>query len=81
MKRWLFQLGFGLLLGMAARIALPGHHPGSLATAALLSVVGAAGGGAIAEWALPADLLRQGGFVLAGMGSITALLVQAMVVG
>ena len=84
MRRWLSQLGFGLALGVAARAVLPGHHPGGYALAALLSVLGAAGGGAVAEAVLPAilpkDALRPGGVVLSGIGAIAGLLIQALLV-
>ncbi len=81
MSRWLSQIGFGLALGVAARAVLPGHQAGSFALAALLSVAGAAGGGAVAEAVLPKDALRPGGVVLAGMGTIAALLVYALIAG
>ncbi len=60
---------------------LPGNHTGSYALAALLSVAGAAGGGAVAEAVLPKDALRPGGVLLAGMGTIATLLIYALIAG
>ena len=81
MKRWMFQLAFGLALGVIARALLPGHHSEGYLAPGMLSLVGAAVGGAVAECILPSDLLQQGSFVLAGMGAIATLLIQAVVAG
>ena len=81
MKRWLIQLALGLGLGVAARALLPGHHPGGFLLAAILSLIGAAGGGVVAEMILPKDFVRQGGPVLAGIGAIATLLIQALASG
>ena len=78
MKTRTLQVVFGLAVGVGARAALPGHRPAGLVVALLLSLLGAAGGGMLAEAILPADFLPRGGFMLAGMGAIAALLVQAI---
>ncbi len=80
MRHWLTQLTFGLSLGLAARATLPGHHPGSWLAAAALSGIGAFTGRALAAWALPPEMEGGGGFVLAGLGSLAALLFQAVVI-
>ena len=78
MKRWFLQLAFGLAIGVAARATLPGRHSDTLLMAAVLSGVGAAGGGALARAVLPGDLIRSGGLMLAGLGAIAAQLIQAV---
>jgi hypothetical protein len=81
MKRRLPRICFGLGLGLAARFAMPGHHPGTAGAAIALCLLGSLAGEVIAEHALPSELIRNGSFALAGIGSLAALLVQALVVG
>lgn len=78
MKRRILQVAFGVAVGVGARAALPGRQSAGLFLALLLSLLGAAGGDVLAETILPADFLPRGGFMLAGMGAIAALLVQAV---
>ena len=80
MRRCTAHLVFGFLLGLAAAYALPGHHPGGWAAAAVSSVLGAAAGRILAQWVLPKDLIAQAGFVLAGMGAVAALLLQGVAI-
>lgn len=79
MKHRIPRIAFGLVLGLAARGTLPGHHPGTLGVAAALSLLGASAGEVFAELALPPEMVGRGSLVLAGIGSLTALLVQAVI--
>lgn len=81
MRRRFLQLVFGLALGFGAQASLPGRHPGGVLLVGGLSLLGAAGGGALAEAILPRAYARRGGFILAGMGAIAMLLIQAVAAG
>ncbi len=78
MKRsW--QLAFGLALGLCLRLILPGHHALGLAATAIASLAGAAIGTGLAGFLLPRGLVRQGGFLVSGIGAIAAMLIAAIV--
>ena len=79
MSRRIIQTAFGLAVGIAVRLMLPGHHSiGMIATAAL-SLVGALCGELAAERLLPSDAGQQAGFVVSAIGALAVLLVYGIV--
>ena len=79
MKPWPFQVAFGVSLGIALRVLLPGHQTAAgLALTGGLSLAGATMGSGFARVLLPTDLSNRGGFLMAGIGAVAALLLQAL---
>lgn len=81
MKTWLQRAGLGLALGLAALLSLPGHPHYSFSTSfhiGVLSIIGSILGGIVADRTLPHTLRIAGGLLLAAIGTIAALLVEAL---
>lgn len=78
MKKCLWQVGLGWLVGMAVQAAMPGQHAAGWLMASALSLGGALGGEAMAAWLLPRDFMTVGGACLAGMGAVASLLAEAV---
>ncbi|MBI4893894.1 MAG: hypothetical protein HY821_24975 [Acidobacteria bacterium] len=78
---WLPHLACGICVALVAEIWLPGQDAREYVMAALLSVGGAFAGAAAARFLLPGDLLKPGGFFLATIGALAALLLHAVVAG
>ncbi len=81
LKPWLPRLIAGWAAGMAVQAVIPGQHPAGWILASLLSVCGAAGGATLAQWVVPQDLLPSGEVLLAGLGAIASLLLEAVCFG
>lgn len=72
---------FGLIVGIVAKLLMPGRDPGGFILTALLGVAGALLGGFLGR---TAGLYQQGdpvGFVMAVVGSIALLLLFRLVGG
>ena len=80
MPRRFFQASFGLAIGLATRLLLPGHHSLSWVVAGALSVAGALGAGLAAEHFLPSDTVRRAGFAVSALGAIAMLLIYSVAV-
>jgi uncharacterized membrane protein YeaQ/YmgE (transglycosylase-associated protein family) len=80
MSRRILQTGFGLVVGVAVRVLLPGHPAmGMLATAGL-SLAGAFVAELAAERFLPADVGPRAGFVASAIGAMAVLLAYGIAV-
>jgi len=72
---------FGLVVGIVAKLLMPGRDPGGFIITALLGIVGAVVGGYIGR---ALGLYREGepaGFFMAVIGSIILLFLYRMVSG
>jgi uncharacterized membrane protein YeaQ/YmgE (transglycosylase-associated protein family) len=72
---------FGLIVGIVAKLVMPGRDPGGFIITILLGIVGALVGGFLGR---AFGLYREGdpvGFVMAVVGSIVLLLLYRMVAG
>jgi uncharacterized membrane protein YeaQ/YmgE (transglycosylase-associated protein family) len=72
---------FGLIVGVVAKLVMPGRDPGGFIITILLGIVGALVGGFLGR---AFGLYREGdpvGFVMAVVGSIVLLLLYRMVAG
>jgi uncharacterized membrane protein YeaQ/YmgE (transglycosylase-associated protein family) len=72
---------FGLIVGVVAKLVMPGRDPGGFIITILLGIVGAVVGGFLGR---AFGLYREGdpvGFVMAVVGSIVLLLLYRMVAG
>ncbi len=78
---WLPHVACGFCVALVAEIWLPGQHVREYATAALLSLAGSIAGTALARGLFPGYLLKQGGYVLAAIGSLAALLLHSLLAG
>lgn len=78
MSRGTLQTIFGVVIGLTARLALPGPHSMGLVATGLLSLAGAVGGSLAAEFVLPRDTPRPGRFALSALGALTMLLVYGI---
>ncbi|HUQ92390.1 MAG TPA: hypothetical protein VM120_11975 [Bryobacteraceae bacterium] len=79
MWRRMFQIAFGLAVGIFVRLLMPGHHSiGMIATIAL-SFCGALAGELAGEKLLPVDAVQQVGFVVSAIGALAVLLVYGIV--
>lgn len=72
------QTLFGIGVGVAVRLLLPGHHSVSLLAAIGLSLAGAVCGEFAAERFLPDETVPQGGFVTSAIGALAVLLVYGI---
>jgi len=71
---------FGLLVGIVAKVLMPGRDPGGFILTALLGIAGALVGGFIGR---TAGWYREGdpvGFVMAVVGSIVLLVLYRLVI-
>ena len=78
-QRRLLRIGFGLVVGLAARWMLPGRHPASLMLTAALSLLGALGAGLVAERVVPPESAQPARFLFAALGAIAVLLCYEVV--
>jgi uncharacterized membrane protein YeaQ/YmgE (transglycosylase-associated protein family) len=72
---------FGLIVGIVAKLVMPGRDPGGFIITILLGIVGALVGGFLGR---AFGLYREGdpvGFIMAVVGSIVLLLLYRMVAG
>ena len=72
---------FGLIVGVVAKLLMPGRDPGGFIVTILLGIVGALVGGFLAR---VLGLYREGdpvGFIMAVLGSIVLLLLYRIVAG
>ncbi len=72
---------FGLIVGIVAKLLMPGRDPGGFIVTIILGIVGALLGGFLGRavgWYGPND---PAGFVVAVVGSIILLVAYRMVVG
>jgi len=72
---------FGLVVGVIAKLLMPGKDPGGLIVTVLLGVAGAVVGGYIGRalgWYGPDE---PAGFIVATLGAILLLVVYRMVAG
>ena len=72
---------FGLIVGVVAKLIMPGRDPGGIIVTAALGIVGALLGGFLGRslgWYQEGDPV---GFVMAVIGSIVLLLLYRLVVG
>jgi len=72
---------FGLIVGVVAKLLMPGRDPGGFIVTILLGIVGALVGGFLGR---VLGLYREGdpvGFIMAVLGSIVLLLLYRIVAG
>jgi uncharacterized membrane protein YeaQ/YmgE (transglycosylase-associated protein family) len=72
---------FGLIVGIVAKLVMPGRDPGGFIVTILLGIVGALLGGFLGR---AFGLYREGdpvGFIMAVLGSIVLLVLYRMVAG
>jgi uncharacterized membrane protein YeaQ/YmgE (transglycosylase-associated protein family) len=72
---------FGLIVGIVAKLVMPGRDPGGFIITILLGIVGALVGGFLGR---AFGLYREGdpvGFIMAVVGSIVLLVLYRMVAG
>jgi uncharacterized membrane protein YeaQ/YmgE (transglycosylase-associated protein family) len=72
---------FGLIVGIVAKLVMPGRDPGGFIVTILLGIVGALLGGFLGR---AFGLYREGdpvGFIMAVVGSIVLLVLYRMVAG
>jgi uncharacterized membrane protein YeaQ/YmgE (transglycosylase-associated protein family) len=72
---------FGLIVGIVAKLVMPGRDPGGMVVTALLGIVGALLGGFLGRtlgWYREGDPV---GFVMAVIGSIVLLVLFRLVAG
>lgn len=81
MKQCSWQIVLGWAVGMTVQAVLPGQRATGWFLASFLSLAGAVGGEVFAAWALPKDFMTVGGVLLAGMGAVASLLVEALFCG
>ena len=70
---------FGLIVGLAAKLLMPGRDPGGFIITAVLGIVGAVVGGFLGRaigWYGPNDPV---GFVMAVLGAIVLLVVYRLI--
>ena len=70
---------FGLIVGIVAKLVMPGRDPGGIVVTALLGIVGAVLGGWIGR---ALNLYRPGepaGFIMAVVGAVVVLIIYRMV--
>lgn len=80
MSSHLLHSGFGLLVGLASGLWLPGHRPISMLLTGALSLVGAISGSLAAERLPPHLAQRTAGFALATLGALGMLLAYVLLV-
>ncbi len=80
MSSHLLRSGFGLLVGLAAGLWLPGQRPMSLFLTGTISLAGAISGSLAAERWLPPSASRTAGFLVAALGALSMLLVYVLLV-
>jgi uncharacterized membrane protein YeaQ/YmgE (transglycosylase-associated protein family) len=72
---------FGLIVGVVAKLVMPGRDPGGIIVTAVLGMVGALLGGFLGRtlgWYREGDPV---GFVMAVIGSIVLLILYRLVIG
>ena len=72
---------FGLIVGIVAKLIMPGRDPGGIIVTSLLGIVGALLGGFLGRslgWYREGDPV---GFVMAVIGSIVLLIIYRLLVG
>lgn len=67
---------FGLIVGLVARLLVPGPQPGGLAMTIVLGIVGALLGGWISQVAGLYPNGQAGGFLMAVIGAVVILLLS-----
>ena len=72
---------FGFIVGIVAKLIMPGRDPGGIIVTALLGIVGALLGGFLGRslgWYREGDPV---GFVMAVIGSVVLLIIYRLLVG
>lgn len=78
MLGWIF---FGLIVGIVAKLLMPGRDPGGFIVTILLGIVGALLGGFIGQAAGLYGPNEPAGFVMSLLGAILVLFVYRRLVG
>jgi uncharacterized membrane protein YeaQ/YmgE (transglycosylase-associated protein family) len=78
--RRILQALFGLSMGVAVQLVLPGHRSMGLVRTIVLCLAGAIAGEFLSQQALPADIRQMGGFAASALGAVALLLVYGIVV-
>ena len=71
------HIAFGLGVGLAARLVLPGHPSIGWAAIGVFSALGSVVGEVTGKWLLPPDAIRHTGFASSAIGALTSLLAFA----
>lgn len=77
--RPLRQIGFGLASGLAIRLLLPGRYPANIMLTAVLSLLGAAAAGLLAERIVPPESPQPARYLFSALGSVAVLLCYEVV--
>ena len=70
---------FGLIVGIVAKLVMPGHDPGGFIVTILLGIAGAWVGGQLGQWLGWYEPGHPAGFFMAVLGAILLLVVYRMV--
>ena len=70
---------FGLLVGIVAKLLMPGHDPGGFLVTILLGIAGAWVGGQLGHWLGWYEPGHPAGFFMAVLGAILLLVVYRVV--
>ena len=81
MFHMLGHIFFGLIVGIVAKLLMPGHDPGGVIVTILLGIVGAWLGGQIGHWLGWYEAGHPAGFVMAVLGAIILLFLYRHTLG
>src|SRR5262249_37144349 len=71
---------FGLIVGIVAKLLMPGHDPGGFIVTILLGIAGAWVGGQLGQWLGWYEPGHPAGFVMAVVGAVLLLIVYRVAV-
>lgn len=70
---------FGLVVGVIAKLVLPGRDPGGIIVTAIIGMIGAVLGGLIGRYLLGRGESYTAGWILSIVGAIVLLLIYRMI--
>lgn len=70
---------FGLVVGVIAKLLLPGRDPGGIIVTAIIGMIGAVLGGLIGRYLLGRGESYAAGWILSIVGAIVLLLIYRMI--
>ena len=81
MFHMLGHIFFGLIVGIVAKLLMPGHDPGGVIVTILLGIAGAWLGGQIGQWLGWYEAGHPAGFMMAVLGAILLLFLYRHTLG